>query len=189
MKARQAHKWNIADTVTASRIALALVLLFMPLRSMHFLAVYTLSGLTDALDGYLARKNGTVSDFGARLDSIADLCFFGVVILKLLTVVFVELPECMWYAVCAVLAVRVAAYAVGALRYRRFAPVHTWLNKLTCGAIFILPYALVFSYGTGFLKIVCVLALLSAAEELAINIRFREYEADRKSILRIREGK
>lgn len=189
MKARQAHKWNIADTVTASRIVLSLVLLFLPLRSMHFLAVYTLSGLTDALDGYLARKNGTVSAFGARLDSIADLCFFGVVILKLLTVVFVELPECMWYAVCAVFAVRLAAYIVGALRYRRFAPLHTWLNKLTGGAIFLLPYALVFSYGTGYLRIVCALALLAAAEELAMNIRFKEYRADRKSILRIREGK
>ena len=32
-------------------------------------------------------------------------------------------------------------------------------------------------------------ALLAAAEELAMNIRFKEYRADRKSILRIREIK
>ena len=63
---------------------------------------------------------------------------------------------------------------------------HTWLNKLTGGAIFLLPYALTFSYGTGFIKIVCALALLAAAEELAINIRFHEYRTDRKSIVRIR---
>ena len=187
MKAHQAHKWNIADTVTASRIALSLVLLFLPLRSVRFLAVYTLSGLTDAADGTLARKTGTAGDFGARLDSIADLSFFGVLMLKLLPVVYYEMPEGIWYGVCAVLVVRCAAYVVGAIRYRRFAPVHTWLNKLTGGAIFLLPYALVFSCGTGFLKIVCVLALLAAAEELAINIRFKEYCADRKSILRIKE--
>ena len=187
MKAHQAHKWNIADTVTASRIALSLVLLFLPLRSVRFLAVYTLSGLTDAADGTLARKTGTAGDFGARLDSIADLSFFGVLMLKLLPVVYYEMPEGIWYGVCAVLVVRCAAYVVGAIRYRRFAPVHTWLNKLTGGAIFLLPYALVFSYGTGFLKIVCALALLAAAEELAINIRFKEYCADRKSILRIKE--
>lgn len=189
MKARQAHKWNIADTVTASRIVLSLVLLFMPLRSVWFLAVYTLTGLTDASDGYIARKSGTVSDFGARLDSIADICFFGVLMLKLLPTVHNEMPEGIWYGVCAVFAVRLAAYIVGALRYRRFAPLHTWLNKLTGGAIFLLPYALVFAYATGYLRAVCTLALLAAAEELAINICFKEYHADRKSILRIREGK
>lgn len=186
MKTHQAHKWNIADTVTASRIALSLVLLFLPLRSVRFLAVYTLSGLTDAFDGYIARKSGTVSDFGARLDSIADLSFFGVLMLKALPVVYYEMPEGIWYAVCAVLVVRLTAYVVGALRYRRFAPLHTWLNKLTGGAIFLLPYALVFSYGTGYIRAVCALALLAAAEELAMNIRFKEYCADRKSILRIR---
>lgn len=182
MKTRQAHKWNIADTVTASRIALSLVLLFMPLRSVWFLAVYTLTGLTDASDGYIARKSGTVSDFGARLDSVADFSFFGVLMLKALPVVYSEMPEGIWYGVCAVLVVRLTAYAVGALRYRRFAALHTWLNKLTGGAIFLLPYALVFSYGTGYLRIVCALALLAAVEELAMNIRFKEYRADRKSI-------
>ena len=102
--------------------------------------------------------------------------------LKALPVVYSEMPEGIWYTVCAVLVVRLTAYAVGALRYRRFAALHTWLNKLTGGAIFLLPYALVFSYGTGYLRIVCALALLAAAEELAMNIRFKEYRADRKSI-------
>lgn len=31
------------------------------------------AGLTDVLDGYLARRLGTVSRFGARLDAVADL--------------------------------------------------------------------------------------------------------------------
>ena len=117
-----------------------------------------------------------------RLDSVADFGFFGVLMLKALPVVYSEMPEGIWYTVCAVLVVRIAAYIVGALRYRRFAALHTWLNKLTGGAIFLLPYALVFSYGTGYLRIVCALALLAAAEELAMNIRFKEYRADRKSI-------
>jgi CDP-diacylglycerol--serine O-phosphatidyltransferase len=32
----------------------------------------------DALDGYVARKSGTTSDFGAQLDSLCDLVTFGV---------------------------------------------------------------------------------------------------------------
>ena len=178
--------WSAADSITLVRIAASVLLFVLPCRSVAFFSVYTVAGLSDALDGWVARKTGTVSEFGARLDSIADICFFGVLMLKLLPTVHNEMPEGIWYGVCAVLAVRVAAYAVGALRYRRFAPLHTWLNKLTGGAIFILPYALVFAYGTGYLRAVCALALLAAAEELAMNIRFKEYRADRKSILRIR---
>ena len=66
----------------------ALFLLFLPLGSVRFLAVYTLAGLTDALDGWLARKTGTASPFGARLDSIADLLFYGILILWLFPVLW-----------------------------------------------------------------------------------------------------
>ena len=76
----QVHPWNAADTITAVRMAASLILLIFPLRSAWFLAVYTLAGLTDALDGWLARKTGTVSEFGARLDSVADLLFYGVLL-------------------------------------------------------------------------------------------------------------
>ena len=78
-----AHKWNTADTITSVRIAASLLLLFLPLRSTRFIAVYTFTGLTDILDGWLARKTGTASDFGARLDSVADLLFYGIVLFPL----------------------------------------------------------------------------------------------------------
>ena len=46
----QVHPWNAADTITAVRMAASLILLIFPLRSAWFLAVYTLAGLTDALN-------------------------------------------------------------------------------------------------------------------------------------------
>lgn len=45
------HKWNAADTITSVRMAASLILLILPLHSARFLVVYTLAGLTDALDG------------------------------------------------------------------------------------------------------------------------------------------
>lgn len=68
------HKWNMADTVTTLRIAASVVLLFLPLPSAGFLGVYTLAGLTDALDGWLARKTGTASEFGA-MTALRICCF------------------------------------------------------------------------------------------------------------------
>ena len=165
------HKWNTADTVTSVRMAASLMLLVLPLHSAWFLAVYTLAGLTDALDGWLARKTGTASEFGARLDSMADLLFYGVLLLRLFPVLWQALPVSVWYVVTAVALVRMVAYAVAAVKYHRFASLHTRLNKLTGGAIFLLPYILAISTGVAYSWTVCALACAASLEELAIHLR------------------
>ena len=173
----QKHKWNMADTITSARMVFSLFLLFMPPRFIGFFAVYTLAGLTDALDGWLARKTGTASEFGARLDSMADLLFYGVLLVRLFPVMRQALPVTIWYAVAVILIVRLAAYAVAAIRYHRFASLHTWLNKLTGGAVFLLPYVLAVSTGVVYSWAVCILAFAAALEELAIHVFRKEYEA------------
>lgn len=160
----QKHKWNMADTITSARMVFSLFLLFMPPRFIGFFAVYTLAGLTDALDGWLARKTGTASAFGARLDSIADLLFYGVLLLRLFPVLRQALPVSVWYVVTAVALVRMVAYAVAAVKYHRFASLHTWLNKLTGGAVYLLPYVLALSTGVTYSWFVCALALAASLE-------------------------
>ena len=68
---RGPESWSAADSITLVRIAASALLLVLPWRSAAFFAVYTVAGLSDALDGWVARKTGTASDFGARLDSAA----------------------------------------------------------------------------------------------------------------------
>lgn len=179
---KEVHKWTAADTVTSLRIAASLFLLFLPLRSGLFFFVYTLTGVTDVLDGWLARKTGTASEFGARLDSVADLLFYSVLLLRLLPVLRQMLPAALWYAVAAVLLVRLLAYGTAFVKYRRFAALHTWLNKLTGGAVFLLPYVLAVSPGSGYCWAVCALAFAASAEELAIHLCGGAYRPDRKSI-------
>ena len=179
----QVHKWNTADTITSVRMAASLFLLFLPLRSAGFFAVYTLTGLTDALDGWLARKTGTASDFGARLDSAADLLFYGVLLFRLFPVLWQVLPVEIWYCVTVILLVRLTAYAAAAIRYQRFAALHTRLNKLTGAGVFLLPYVLAVSTGIIYSWAVCALAFTASLEELAIHHRGEAFFADRKSIL------
>lgn len=164
-------------------MAFSLFLLFLPLSSAGFLAVYTFTGLTDALDGWLARKTGTASDFGARLDSIADLLFYAVLLLRLSPVLWRTLPVTIWYGVAVVLLVRLTAYAVAAAKYHRFAALHTWLNKLTGAGVFLLPYVIAFSTGIAYSWAVCALAFAASLEELMIHLCWKDYCADRKSIL------
>ena len=179
----KAHKWNAADTVTILRMVGTLCLAFVEPETLGFFAVYTITGLTDVLDGWLARKTGTESDFGAKLDSIADLLFYAVMLLRLFPALWEALPIQIWYAVAGVLLVRLAAYAAAGIKYYRFAPLHTWLNKLTGGAAFLLPSVLPLSSGVTYSWFDCFLALAASAEELAIHLCRKNYRADRRSIL------
>ena len=179
---KKRHKWNVADTVTSMRMAAALFLLFLSLKSIWFPVIYTLAGLTDVLDGWLARKYGRASEFGARLDSISDLLFYSVLMIRLFPVLYQTLPGEIWYAVFGIVLVRLAAYTTAAVKFHRFASLHTWLNKLTGVAVFLLPYVFWASSGVVYSWAVCILAFAASLEELAIHLLRIDYRAERKSL-------
>ena len=66
----------MANVITLIRMGLAISLLFIKKYSISFLIIYTICGFTDILDGYIARKTKTESNFGAKLDTISYLLFF-----------------------------------------------------------------------------------------------------------------
>ena len=63
----------MANSITGIRIACSIALLFCPAFSTAFFTLYIIAGVSDMLDGTVARKSGTVSEFGSRLDTLADL--------------------------------------------------------------------------------------------------------------------
>lgn len=68
---------NIPNILTLLRIGLIPVLVlffYLPMSWTHFVttAVFALAAFTDWLDGYLARRLGETSAFGAFLDPVAD---------------------------------------------------------------------------------------------------------------------
>lgn len=74
---RRERFWNAPNSITLGRIAACPLLLLLPLFpgriggavfGLGFLAV----SLTDLLDGYLARRGGTVTKIGKLLDPLAD---------------------------------------------------------------------------------------------------------------------
>ena len=176
------HKLNTADIITFFRIGGTLLLIFLRPFSAAFFCVYTLTGLTDVLDGWIARKTKTASDFGARIDSIADLLFYTVVLIRLFPYLRKMIPIQVWYAVVGILILRLIAYCTAAIKYHRFASLHTLLNKLTGMAVFMLPYIFAISSGVVYSRVVCVLAYAASFEELAIHLLGKKYRADTKSI-------
>ena len=76
---------NLPNVISAIRVALVpvLVLLAIERKADVFLWVLAFSLFTDALDGYLARRLGQVTELGTRLDSWADLITYAVMLLGL----------------------------------------------------------------------------------------------------------
>lgn len=175
---------TVANGITGLRILGTLALSALKPLSPAFFGVYTLTGVTDALDGWVARKTGTASEFGAKLDSWADLLFYAVMIGRLFPVLFRLLPGEIWWAVLGIVCVRLCAYIVAGIKYRTFASLHTWFNKLTGMAVFLIPYLLTTPLAEGYCWGVCAVAGLASAEELAIHLRQPVYDPDRKSLLR-----
>ena len=66
----------IADIISALRIVFGLCMLCFKPFSALFYVFYSLGGITDMLDGFVARKLKIESDFGEKLDSVADIVFF-----------------------------------------------------------------------------------------------------------------
>ena len=59
---------TLPNFITSLRILGTLTLLGLEPMSASFFLVYTITGVTDVLDGFIARLTGCVSDFGAQLD-------------------------------------------------------------------------------------------------------------------------
>lgn len=166
----EVHQWNTADALTLVRMAASVLLFCLPLGSFRFFLAYTIAGLTDALDGWLARRSGKASEFGARLDSAADLLFYGVVLWKLFPILYERMPTQIWYAVGGVLLLRLLGYAVAAVRYRRFAALHTGLNKLTGLCVFSIAYLLNSPALVPAGCLICLLAAIAAGQELLLHL-------------------
>ena len=66
--------WNIPNVLTMLRIALIGVFIWQYAQGKPFvaLAVFVVAGMTDYLDGYIARKRNLITSFGKLMDPLAD---------------------------------------------------------------------------------------------------------------------
>lgn len=159
------------------RIIGTIVLLFIEPMSKAFFMIYTFTGFTDAVDGFAARITNSITETGAKLDSIADLSFYTVMLIKICPLLLDVLPVKIWVTVGLILAVRLAAYVVSAVKHREFASVHTLLNKASTFMLFFVPYIIQTPYAVNYCWTICIIAALSSVEELMIHITKRKKES------------
>ena len=76
---------NLLTLFRMALIPVVVVLYFMPIAGVYVTAVFLLAGLTDWLDGYLARRLEQTSQFGEFLDPVADKLVVATVLVLLVS--------------------------------------------------------------------------------------------------------
>ena len=126
------------------------------------------------IDGTVARKTGKANEFGARLDSIADIIFVVVCLVKLIPVISIPTWIYVWIGVVAL--IRIINIVSGFIMQKRFIILHTIMNKVTGLLLFILPLTVPFMDLKYTAIPVCAVATFAAIQE-GHFIRTKVYEA------------
>lgn len=169
-----------ANYISIMRIILALTLILTKPLSTEFIIIYLVCGTSDIIDGYIARKTGTVSEIGGKLDSIADLILFTILIIIFYPIITLPLRIIILIAIIAI--IRLVSMIVVFVKYKRFGVLHTYGNKITGFILFVFPLLLTFSQLYVLIYVICAIACISAIEELLIHFTSSELVINRRSI-------
>ena len=154
---------QIPNLLSMSRIALCLPLLMVDAMTVPFWTLYLIAGTTDMLDGFLARRWGVESKFGAKLDSLADFVFVLAVGYKLFP--WLKLPATLWMMIGLIALVKVINAISSYMIKHRIEYLHTTANKLTGFLLFIGVMTIGQSYFVPVAWVIACIALFAAIQE------------------------
>ena len=153
----------MANIITGVRMLCGIALLFFPVFSPSFYALYIVAGVSDVIDGTVARKTETVSEFGSKLDTAADFVLVAVCLIKLIPVL--DIPSWLFIWISIVALIKTINVISGYVLHKEFVAVHTVMNKVTGILLFILPLTLTIIDIRYSGAIVCAVATFAAIQE------------------------
>lgn len=158
----------LPNIITLSRIITSCLMIFVPTLSKKFYLIYSYSGISDVLDGFVARKTNNCSETGRKLDSFADLLFYGVMMFKIMPYLIKYLPRSIWHIINITLIIRLILYLVFGLIKHQFLSNHTIINKITGVMLFFIPFVIKRKIFIIYSLCVSIIALFAAIYEIII---------------------
>ncbi|MBO4410601.1 MAG: CDP-alcohol phosphatidyltransferase family protein [Lachnospiraceae bacterium] len=156
-----------ANIITSIRILLAPFLMFFDEISVGFLVLFSLCGVTDLIDGPIARATGTTSQIGSVLDTIGDFLVFLSVFKVLFFSHAVPLEQIIIFASAMTLHLAAAVYAK--FKFRKFYFVHNMLSKVLGCLIFVVPFVFYFTERlAAHISVIIVVAAVAGVESILI---------------------
>lgn len=176
-------KLTLPNLLTGFRFVAAPVLLWLswygyPIAFMGLLAI---AFVTDLLDGVVARLTGQVTQFGAILDSWADV------------ITYLTIALCCWWLwpdvvnreilyVGLIVASCLLPALAGMLKFGRFTSYHTWGVKIAAAAMGLTLYVLFLGGPPWPFRAAAVICILAATEEIVITWLLPEPESNLRSV-------
>ena len=153
----------MANILTGIRILCSIALLFCPVFSPAFYSLYLVGGFSDMIDGTVARKTGTVSELGSKLDTAADFILVLVCLIRFIPAIRVPTWLIIWIVVIA--AIKGINLISGYVMRKEIVLLHMAMNKVTGMLLFVLPLTLAsidLKYSGA---LVCAAATFAAVQE------------------------
>jgi len=175
---------SLPNMVSALRILLAPLLFLLALLQLPwwFLGVLMLSGLTDMLDGILARRLRLTSPLGARLDSWGDFTnYFTMAVCAWILWPEVTREVLVYYSMI-LFSFLLPAWA-GLVKFGRFTGYHTWAVKVAVLVTFGAYLALYSGIARWPFALAGWLSAIAGIEEILITLLLRRERTDVRSAL------
>ncbi|MBR5538187.1 MAG: CDP-alcohol phosphatidyltransferase family protein [Clostridia bacterium] len=153
----------MANTITGCRVLGSIAMLLFPACSTPFYIFYLFCGFSDMVDGTVARKTNSISEFGARFDTGADVVFAAVSLIKLLPVF--QVPGWLWIWIAVIATIKIGNIVWGYAVQNRLVSLHTVTNKAAGLLLFLLPLTVSFAEWKYTSVAVCSVATLAAIQE------------------------
>ena len=134
---------HLPNVLSALRMAGSIGLLFCDVTGWPFWVLYALCGISDMVDGWLARKLQAESKTGALLDSVADIVFVICCALRLLPVLVI--PTWLWVWAGVIVFIKLVNQVSALVIHKRCCFPHTSANKLTGLLLFLAAPAVFWS--------------------------------------------
>jgi len=157
----------MANVLTGIRILCGILILLFPAYSGWYYMFYLIGGFTDAIDGTVARKRRETSDFGAKFDTVADFVFTAAVVFKVICTV--EIPAWLIIWVVLIALIKIGCHLAGYIRNQRLITVHSVLNKICGGVVFLISLFIGCNLANQVIALVvigaCILTTIAAIAE------------------------
>lgn len=169
-------KKHLANIISSSRILCAVALFFFSEITSLFMLIYFYCGFSDFVDGPIARKLGTISLLGAKLDTAGDVITYFALTKILYLESVIPVWGLIWLAVA--LAGLVISAVISKVRLGKFYFVHSLFGKIFGAAAFLFPFAIKMLKADLYMAVVCSIASIAAVESIIIQLRSREIKTD-----------
>lgn len=126
---------TLPNIITVFRVLGALGLLFFGVEGIAFWVLYLACGISDMLDGYLAKEFHCESKTGALLDSLADIVFVACCCIKLIPAL--TLPNWLWIWALVIVFIKVISQISALVIFKKCVFPHTIANKVTGFLLFV----------------------------------------------------